>query len=137
LSSHSPVLILMSSHPDAFSSCSHIFTYFHPHSHIVTSSTTSSHALIFSYPCVSISSPPYHHVLTSAHSDPHIFTFPCPSQPGPRRAPFVKRCRILCCEYTRNFLFLMQGKWWWITRCMQAPASPGIAPTFVIYLTTI
>jgi hypothetical protein len=137
-----PHLVLSFSrpYPHVLASWPLFLVFTHPHIILILTSSRPRqrpHTLIFSYPCVSISSPPYHHVLTSAHSDPHIFTFPCPSQPGSRRAPFVKRCRIPCCKYTRNSMFPMQGKWWWITRCMQAPASPGIAPTFVIYLTTI
>jgi len=83
------VLFLVFAHP-------HILPFSFSHRHVLD--VMSTHALspifIFSYPCISISSPPHHHDLTSSHSDPHIFTSLCPSQPGSRRASFGKRCRI-------------------------------------------
>jgi len=68
LSSHSPVLIHTS-----FSSCSHILTYFHPHSHIVTPSTWCPHTRSYPYSYSHIRvSPPYPHLHNIMSSHPPI-----------------------------------------------------------------
>jgi hypothetical protein len=115
VSSHSPILILMSSH-------AHVLLLVFSHHHVID--IMSSHVLIskliFSYLCVFIYSPPYHFVLTYSHSDFHILTSSCPSQPSFSLAQFVKRCRIPCSECRfhswksrineYNFLLPIQGK---------------------------
>jgi hypothetical protein len=117
MSSHTHVLLLMFSHP-------HIHPFSSSHHHVldIMSSHVLISKLIFSYSCASKSSSSYQFVLTYSHSDYHIFTSSCPSQPSFSLALFVKRCGIPCgeCSFrswnsrtnecTRNFLFLMQGK---------------------------
>jgi len=66
LSSHSPVLI-----HTPFSLCSHVLTYFHPHSHIVTFSTECPHTRSYPYSYFRIRVSPYPHLLIIS-SHPHI-----------------------------------------------------------------